>query len=174
MLRRPPRSTLFPYTTLFRSVIPARGFVYYSETNMNFKLSAAGETIYFKNPDQSRVLDAVQFGGQENGVATGRWPDGANEFYRLNTLTPGAPNGAIRQSDIVINELMYDPISGDDDDQYIELYNRSAKTIDLGGWQLSDAVSFTFPSNTLFAPGAYLVIARNAAHLRTNYANLTP
>src|SRR5260221_5102317 len=25
MIRRPPRSTLFPYTTLFRSVEPARG-----------------------------------------------------------------------------------------------------------------------------------------------------
>src|SRR5262249_31152502 len=124
--------------------IPAGGFVYYSETNMNFKLSAAGETIYFKSPDQSRVLDAVQFEGQENGVAMGRWPDGANEFYRLNTLSPGTPNGSIRPSDIVINELMYDPISGNDDDQYVELYNRSAKTINLGGWELSDAVSFTF------------------------------
>src|SRR5260370_17794086 len=26
MIRRPPRSTLFPYTTLFRSVKPHRGF----------------------------------------------------------------------------------------------------------------------------------------------------
>src|SRR5258708_8343904 len=25
MIRRPPRSTLFPYTTLFRSVLPAAG-----------------------------------------------------------------------------------------------------------------------------------------------------
>src|SRR5258708_29233316 len=25
MIRRPPRSTLFPYTTLFRSVVPDRG-----------------------------------------------------------------------------------------------------------------------------------------------------
>src|SRR5260370_13011780 len=25
MIRRPPRSTLFPYTTLFRSVVPERG-----------------------------------------------------------------------------------------------------------------------------------------------------
>src|SRR5581483_4129734 len=55
------------------TIIPAAGFVYYSETNMNFALNAAGEAIYFKNPDQSRVLDAVVFGGQENGVATGRW-----------------------------------------------------------------------------------------------------
>src|SRR5688572_31696181 len=26
MIRRPPRSTLFPYTTLFRSRVPARGW----------------------------------------------------------------------------------------------------------------------------------------------------
>src|SRR2546430_9120931 len=28
MIRRPPRSTLFPYTTLFRSLILAKGFAY--------------------------------------------------------------------------------------------------------------------------------------------------
>src|SRR5437660_2953071 len=27
MIRRPPRSTLFPYTTLFRSIIPAPGLM---------------------------------------------------------------------------------------------------------------------------------------------------
>src|SRR3712207_8178660 len=27
MIRRPPRSTLFPYTTLFRSLVPRRGRV---------------------------------------------------------------------------------------------------------------------------------------------------
>src|SRR5206468_9953529 len=27
MIRRPPRSTLFPYTTLFRSLVPARPLV---------------------------------------------------------------------------------------------------------------------------------------------------
>jgi hypothetical protein len=154
--------------------IPARGFVYYSETNMNFKLDAAGESVYWFNPDRSRVLDAIHFSGQENGVATGRWPDGANDFYRLTTLTPGAPNSAIRQSDVVINELMYDPISGNDDDQFIELYNRSTNTVNLAGWQLADAVTFTFPTNTLLSPNSYLTISRNAAHLRTNYPNLTP
>src|SRR3712207_9069286 len=28
MIRRPPRSTLFPYTTLFRSILGTRDFVY--------------------------------------------------------------------------------------------------------------------------------------------------
>jgi hypothetical protein len=156
------------------SIIPAGGFAYYSETNMNFRLNAAGETIFFENPDQSRVLDAVQFGGQENGVATGRWPDGANDFYRLSSLTPGAPNSAIRQSNIVINELMYDPISGNDDDQYIELYNRSTNQVDLSGWQLSGGISFTIARNTILLPDSYLVIGRNAARLQTNFSNLNP
>ncbi len=154
------------------TIIPARGFVYYNETTMNFRLNAAGETLYFENPDQSRVLDAVNFAGQQNGVATGRWPDGANDFYRLSSLTPGAANSPILQSDLVINELMYDPISGNDDDQYIELYNRSTNVVNLGGWQLSDAVSFTFATNTLVSPDSYLVVSRNATHLRTNYSNL--
>src|SRR5207248_1559216 len=154
------------------SILP-RGFVYFTQTNMNFALSAAGETIYFKNAAQTRVIDAVRFGGQENGVATGRFPDGAPEFYRLLARTPGAPNAGIRVSEVVINELMYHPISDDADDQYVELYNRGTGPVNLGGWKLSDAVSFTFPSNAVIAADSYLVVARNAARLLTNYPNLS-
>ncbi len=149
------------------------GFRSFTETTMGFALSASGETIYFKNATGSRVLDAVPFGGQENGVATGRFPDGADQFYRLATTTPGAHNAAIRVSDVVINELMYHPISGNDDDEYVELYNQSAAAVNLGGWSLSDGVSFTFPSNTLLAAHSYLVVAKNATGLRAQYPNLT-
>ena len=158
----PPNTTILP-----------REFVYFTQTNLNFSLSAAGETIYLKNAAQTRVLDAVRFGGQENGVATGRVPDGADQFHRLLAKTPGAPNAGIRVSDVVINELMYHPITDDSDDQYVELYNRSLAPVNLSGWKLSDAVNFTFPSNTVIASDGYLVVAKNAAHLRTNYAALT-
>jgi regulation of enolase protein 1 (concanavalin A-like superfamily) len=154
------------------TIISPRGFVFYSETNMNFALNAAGETIYFKNPDQSRILDAVQFGAQQNGVTTGRWPDGANDFYRLSAKTPGTNNAGILISDVVINELMYDPISGNDDDQYVELYNRSTNTVDMSGWQLSDGVSYIIPTNTLLTSGGYLVVARNMTNLFAKYPNL--
>src|SRR3712207_7385086 len=33
MIRRPPRSTLFPYTTLFRSFAPGNDFRFYNPTN---------------------------------------------------------------------------------------------------------------------------------------------
>ena len=127
------------------TTIAARGFVFYSQTNMPFALNAVGESIYFKNPDGSRVLDAVQFEAQQNGVATGRWPDGANDFYRLSAKTPGSNNAPILLSDVVINELMYNPISGNDDDQYVELYNKGTNTLNLAGWQFTAGISFTFP-----------------------------
>ncbi len=154
------------------TIMAPHGFVFYSETNMNFALNATGESIYFIKPDGSRILDAVQFQDQQNGVASGRWPDGANDFYRLSSLTPGGSNAPILLSDIVINELMYDPISENDDDQYIELYNRSTNTINMGGWKLTNAVSFTFSTNTTVAPGGYLVVGRNQMNLFSKYPNL--
>ena len=155
------------------SSIPAGGFLYFTQTDMNFALSAAGETIYLKNPAQNRVLDAVRFGGQQNGVTTGRFPDGSEEFYRLLSPTPGGANAGIRVSEVVINELMYHPLSDVADDQYVELYNPGAGAVNLAGWQLREAISFTFPSNTVIGAGDYLVVARNAGRLMTNYPNLT-
>src|SRR5688572_19201793 len=94
--------------------IPARGYVAFDQNQLGFALSAAGETIYFKHPADSRVIDVVRFGGQENNVSFGRFPNGAPEWYRLATKTRGAPNDAIRQTQIVINELMYSPVTRDD------------------------------------------------------------
>ena len=153
------------------TIIPARGFVFYSETNMNFALNALGESIFFIKPDGSRVLDAIQFATQQNGVAMGRWPDGANDFYRLQAKTPGAPNAPILISPVVINELMYNPISGNDDDQYVELYNHGTTNINLSGWQLAGGVTFTFPSIAL-ATNSYIVVARNLTNLFAKYPNL--
>ena len=155
------------------TIIPANGFAVFFETNLPFALSAAGETIYFKNPQNTRVLDAVRFDAQENGVPTGRFPDGAPEFTRLQYTTPGTNNAPLKVADVVINEIMFDPVTSDPNDEYIELYNRGTNTVNLSGWRIRDAVSFNVANGTALPPGGYLVIAKNAAHLRANYSGLT-
>src|SRR5207237_9384162 len=132
--------------------IPPRGFLVFYQTDLGFGLNAAGETVFFKNPGGSRILDAVQFEAQADGVSLGRWPDGADAFYPMAARTPGSPNGNILIRDIVINELMYNPISGDDNDQFIELYNKGVSAVNLGGWQFLAGVTFSFPSNTWLNP----------------------
>ena len=62
------------------------------------------------------------------------------------------------ENSIVINEIMYNPISGEDDDQYIELYNRGNTPVDLAGWSIAKGVNFTFEARTLGAK-QYLVVA---------------
>jgi hypothetical protein len=153
------------------TVMGPAGFVSFTQSQFGFTLNGAGETLYFIQSDGSRVLDAVQFGAQADGVSYGRWPDGANDFYAFTTNTPGTNNSTISIGDIVINELMYDPISGNDDDQYIELYNKGTNTINLSGWQFTSGVTFTFPSVTI-APNGYLVVARNMTNLFAKYPNL--
>src|SRR5262249_42093401 len=74
------------------TILPGSGFVSFDQRQLGFALNAAGETIYLISADQTRVLDAIQFGGQENGVSSGRSPDGAPEIRRLAVTTPGAAN----------------------------------------------------------------------------------
>jgi hypothetical protein len=154
------------------TVIPPLGFLSFSQSQLGFSLNGAGGTIYFIKPDGSRMLDAVQFLGQADGVSFGRWPDGANDFYALAARTPGTNNSAIFIGDIVINELMYKPISGNDDDQYIELYNKGTNTVSVANWQFTDGVTYTFPPGASLAPNAYLVVARNMTQLFSKYTNL--
>jgi hypothetical protein len=154
------------------TVIPPNGLVYFTQTQMGLGLKSDGETIYLKNPEANRVLDAVRFEAQAEGVSMGRWPDGASEFYPLAAATAGAANTSPHVSEIVINELMYHPISNDDNDQFIELYNRGTNTVDLSGWKFVAGVNFTFAPGTVIASNGYLVVARNMTNLLAKYANL--
>jgi len=147
------------------TILPSRGFVSFNQTELGFALSSGGERIYFRNAANTRVLDAVRFEAQANGVSFGRYPDGAPGGSELITETPGAINSPLLIRDVVINEIMYNPISRDSDDEFVELHNRGGTAANLGGWRLAGGISFTFPANASMSAGGYLVIARNAARL---------
>jgi hypothetical protein len=134
----------------------------FDEQALGFGLKGAGETVYFVNQNQTRVIDAVRFGGQALGVSCGRFPDGAPGFHELAALTPGQINAPLLIRGLVINEIMFHPISGNDDDQYVELYNRGADAVALGGWRFTAGIGFTFPASTVLGPDSYLVVAKNA------------
>lgn len=154
------------------TVLPAGGYRTFDEVELGFALSSASETILFKNAARTRVLDGLKFEGQEMGVATGRSPDGSRPVSRLQRPTPGAANAAVRVSDVVINEIMFHPVTGNDDDQFVELYNRGAAPVNLEGWQLSDGVEYTFPAGAVIPANGFVVVGRNPARLRASSPNL--
>lgn len=60
----------------------------------------------------------------------------------------------------------------ENEEEWIELYNRSAGPVDLGGWRLAEAVDFQFPSGTVLDADSYLVVARDAGSLRTKFPGI--
>jgi hypothetical protein len=73
---------------------------------------------------------------------------------------------------VVINEIMYHPSSEDIREEYIELHNTGAQTVDLTGWRFSRGVQFTFPSVSIPA-GGYLVIAAHLPSFSAKYPAVT-
>lgn len=151
------------------TTISAGGFLAFNETQLGFSLSSEGETIYLLNPRGDRVVDAVRFGDQRPEVSTGRYPDGSPDWYPLKQRSPGTPNRGVLIHDIVINEIMYQPISGNDDDGYVELYNQGDTAVNIGNWKFVSGISFEFPPDIRVPARGYMVIARNKSHLLARY-----
>jgi hypothetical protein len=75
--------------------------------------------------------------------------------------------------EIVINEIMCNPISHDSADEYVELYNRGAQAMNLENWRLLGGIEFTFPVGTSIPGGGFLVVAKNKGHLLPSYPGLS-
>lgn len=165
-----------PTTNKFRipngTTIEAGAQLAFDSTQMGFGLSAQGETVYLLDPTATRILDAMLFEAQEVGISVGRSPDGASRFVRLATPTPGEPNAARRVESVVINEIMFSPITQNSDDEYVELYNSGAAAVDLSGWKFVAGINYEFPQGTTLPADGYMVVSRNLTRLRSNYANL--
>lgn len=95
------------------------------------------------------AADIRDLSGARNVFAGGSWN------YTLNT-------GAVFEGRIVINEIMYHPISERDDQEWIELHNAGPVAVDLNGWQLSRGADYVF-GNVSIPAGGYLVVAADVA-----------
>jgi hypothetical protein len=167
-----------PDTNKFRipnnTILPARGYVAYDTNQLGFALSSGGERILLVNPSQTRVIDAIRFEGQANGVSTGRYPNGAPTWFELAARSPGQANTGPIIRDIVINEIMYNPISGNSVDEYVELHNKGESPVDVGGWQFSDGIDYRIPPNTIIPTNGFLVIAKSLTNMLAKYPQLNP
>jgi hypothetical protein len=91
-------------------------------------------------------------------------------------LTMGITAGCAARlfaGNIVLNEIMYHPASENLSESYVELVNTGGVTVDLSGWRFTKGLQYTFPTNTLFAPGAYLVVAADRSAFTNKYPGVT-
>jgi hypothetical protein len=169
-----------PRTNKFRipdgTIIGPGSFMSWDQTQLGFELFAGGETIFLWNSNQTRVIDVVDFRGASNNISQGRYPDGGPHFYGMSSNTRNAANAVPMRYSVIINEIMFNPISGSIDDEYVEIHNRSAAPANLAGYEFVTGIGYAFPTNALtqsMPAGAHWVVARNPANLATIYTNLS-
>jgi hypothetical protein len=142
----------------------------YASVNATFPVPAGTDRLpMFLLDGSDNVIAAALI---RRAVATDvaqTFPAGSTEWYSTASATRDSANNPDRNTDIVVNEIMYDPPSKHRNGEFIELYNRGTAPKDLSQWSFTDGVSFTFPIGTQLAPGAYLVVAADAAWIRSIY-----
>ena len=88
--------------------------------------------------------------------------------YFLGVLSLGLVASTV-SAQVVINEIMYHPLSDQSADEYVEIYNAGAGTVDISNWCF-DGINFCFPGASAIDPGQYLVVAKDAAQFQLTYA----
>ncbi len=97
---------------------------------------------------------------------------GTGQWQRPNIATFGSANVFAISSDIVINEIFHSAFD-DSAEEWLELKNRGAAPVNIGGWELKDGIGFTFPAGTIIDPGQFIVVAGDAAVLLAKYPGRT-
>ena len=151
--------------------IEPAGFFVLTSQELKFKLNRKTESLFLTHSLFDRVVDVANISRAptKSYPSYGRYPDGSSEEWYLMPDSLSYANEIDDDDSLVINEIMYHPPDGSSKSEYIELYNRGNKTVDVSEWLLTGGIKFKFNKNTELAAGSYLVIAKNIGHFRSQY-----
>lgn len=91
-------------------------------------------------------------------------------IFGLLEISPLIKHAQAASTDITINEIMYNPLSDNSNDEFLELYNNSPDPTDISGWCFTAGISYCFPASTTMAGHSYLVLSPDAAQSLTTYS----
>ncbi|HRZ12078.1 MAG TPA: lamin tail domain-containing protein [Kiritimatiellia bacterium] len=155
------------------TILAAGAYVAFNETNHfntsggastnDFALDGAhGDDVYLMQADAAgnlqRFVDHPEFGAAANGESFGRWPNGSGSLYPMSSRTFGEANSGPRVGPLLVSEVMYNPPSGSNHLEFIEVYNPLSQATDMTRWQLDTGVTFQFPTGTTVGAHAALVV----------------
>jgi beta-lactamase superfamily II metal-dependent hydrolase len=152
-------------------------------------LNNGGDTIILYDSANNQI-DAVAWeGGASAGIPEGwgstsnPWAGSGNTIVRtepaVDTDTyadwgyatdngdPQTQDGGVVAVKVVFSEIFYDTLGDETKEEWFEIYNDSAKLVDLSGWKVIDnngtGWTYTFPAGSTIKAGTFMTIARDSA-----------
>jgi len=87
-----------------------------------------------------------------------------------NPTAVGIPAAQTTGPDVSFGAIEYNPASGNQDEEYIELINNGNTAVDMSGWQISDGVDYTFKPGVVLPAGGSLYVSPNVRAFRARPA----
>ncbi len=174
--------------------------VFYQDTDFNnpadpgcnvpFALSENGEEACLSsyldpNGFLTGYRDMEDFGASQTNVSFGRYYKSSTDnfnFVAMDYNTPDSNNAYPKVGPVVINEIMYNPPTGNQNEEYIELHNITGSLVTLyrydksTPWKFTDGIDYTFsegPVVTIQAYG-YLILAKDLTAFTARYGSMPP
>jgi len=154
---------------------------------VRFALSENGEEVVLNSATGNTLTgyrNYEDFGASPTGVAFGRHikGDGSNNFVLMSQNTPGQANAYPLVGPVVINEIMYNPPSGNQNEEYIELLNITDAPVTLIDpltgvpWRFTDGIECVFPTSPpLTVPaGGRVMVVRSLVDFTARYGAIPP
>ncbi len=116
-------------------------------------------------PDKSTVTYIIEATDDLGQLTT--HPENAPSEVKLLYVNDNHLNDRL----VKINEIMYHPPDddlGQEDAEFVELFNSSGEPVDITGWRISGGINFSFPPKVL-AVGEYAVVCLNETKIAKTY-----
>ncbi|TSA56219.1 MAG: hypothetical protein D4R45_01135 [Planctomycetaceae bacterium] len=99
--------------------------------------------------------------------------DNAGRYNISGSYSALIPNAQPANPAINFESFEYNPASGNQDEEYIQLINPNSYAVDISGWQLTGGVEHTFLPGTVMVAGGSLYVCPDAAAFRARATNPT-
>ncbi len=174
--------------TLLNKQINSFGFIVIE--NPKGKLNNKGDIIILRDCHDN-LIDKVVYGNLSNdGLPAPQDPyslarkiDGYNTFNNIKDFALAEPTKAsaniiiledeeqdYSSNNIIISEILPNPIGSDQESEFIELYNNSNNNINLLNWRLRDSSKrqYIIREEIILKPKSYFVIWRSQSRIALN------
>src|SRR5262249_46379596 len=81
------------------------------------------------------------------------------------------PNAQPANATVQIRALDYNPISHNQEEEYIQLTNANSFAVDMSGWKLSGGITHTFQGGVVLGPTSSVYVAANKLAFRARSAS---
>ncbi|MGK0188384.1 MAG: hypothetical protein ACI9R3_004178 [Verrucomicrobiales bacterium] len=132
----------------------------------------------FEAIDVSNFISELKVGANVLAIhglnsPSGANPGGGSDYLIVPELHAGVAGAPTAQPVIDFGEVVYDPISGNQDEEYIELINNNEISVDISGWKLEGGVDYTFEPGTVIPDGWTLYVSPNVNAFRARATSPT-